>query len=101
MKLSWTKESLVRLQEIEEYIARDNLQSAINFVDRLISTAETIPNNPEKGRIVPELSIEKIREIIYKKYRIVYLIKDKSIEILTIFEGHQLLKKDALLKLSK
>jgi addiction module RelE/StbE family toxin len=98
MKLSWTKESLIRLHEIEEYISRDNIQSAINFVDKLISAAETIPNNPEKGRIVPELSIEKIREIIYKKYRIVYLIKDKSVEILTIFEGHQLLRKDELLK---
>ena len=99
MKLTWTKESLIRLQEIEEYISRDNLQNAINFVDKLISAAETIPDNPEKGRIVPELSIEKIREIIYKKYRVVYLIKDKSIEILTVFEGHQLLKKDALLNL--
>ena len=98
MKLSWTKESLVRLQEIEEYISQDNIQSAINFIDKLISVAETIPNNPEKGRIVPELSIEKIREIIYKKYRIVYLVKAKSIEILTVFEGHKLLRKDELLK---
>ena len=31
MKLSWTKESLVRLQEIEEYISQDNIQSAINL----------------------------------------------------------------------
>ena len=98
MKLSWTKESLVRLQEIEEYISQDNIQDAINFVDKLITIAETIPVNPEKGRIVPELSIGKIREILYKNYRIVYLIKDKSIEILTVFEGHQLLKKEELLR---
>ena len=68
--------------------------AAVEFVDKLISIAETITANPEKGRIVPELSIEFIRELLYKNYRIVYLIKKKSIDILTVFEGHQLLKKE-------
>jgi toxin ParE1/3/4 len=98
MKLYWTKEALIRLQEIEEYISRDNPQIAIEFTDKLISISETIPDNPEKGRIVPELSIEQIREILYKGFRIVYYLKEASIEILTIFEGHQLLKKEKILK---
>lgn len=96
MKLLWTKESLLRLQEIEEYIARDNVTTAINFVDKLITTAESILDNPEKGRVVPEISISNIREIINKNYRIVYIIKPKSIEILTVFEGHRLLKKEEI-----
>lgn len=92
MKLLWTKESLIRLQEIEEYISLDNPVVAIEFVDKLISLAETLLNNPEKGRIGPELSLENIRELLYKNYRIAYLIKKSSIDILTVFEGHQLLK---------
>ena len=98
MKLYWTKEASVRLQEIEEFISRDNPQVAIEFTDKLISISETIPDNPEKGRIVPELSIEQIREILFKGYRIVYYRKETSIEILTVFEGHQLLKKEEILK---
>ncbi len=98
MKIFWTKEALLRLQEIEEYISRDNPAAAIEFVDKLISAAETIAEHPEKGRIVPELSIEKIREILYKNYRIVYLVRKKSIDILTVFEGHQLLKKEEIVK---
>jgi toxin ParE1/3/4 len=98
MKLFWTKEASVRLQEIEEFIARDNPEIAIEFTDKLISISETIPENPEKGRIVPELAIEQIREILYKGYRIVYHRKETSIDILTVFEGHQLLKRETILK---
>ena len=102
MKLFWTKEALIRLQEIEEFISKDNPKIAIEFTDKLISISETIPQNPEKGRVVPELAMEQIRELLYKGYRIVYLRKEKSIEILTVFEGHQLLnKKDILKGLSK
>ena len=98
MKIFWAKEALLRLQEIEEYIARDNSIAASEFVDKLISLAETIVDHPEKGRIVPELSIENIRELLHRNYRIVYLVKKNSVDILTVFEGHQLLKKDEISK---
>jgi addiction module RelE/StbE family toxin len=98
MKIFWTKEALLRLQEIEEYISRDNPIGAIEFVDKLITVAETIIDNPKKGRIVPELSLENIRELLYQNYRIVYLVKKNSVDILTVFEGHQLLKKEEIFK---
>ena len=98
MKIFWTKEALLRLQDIEEYISRDNHIVAIEFVDKLISLAETLIDNPEKGRLVPELSMENIRELLHKHYRIVYLVKKSSVEILTVFEGHQLLNKEEILK---
>jgi toxin ParE1/3/4 len=98
VKIFWTKESLIRLQEIEECISIDNPEAAIEFVDELISLAETLLDNPEKGRVVPELLFENIRELLYKNYRIVYLIKKNSIEILTVFEGHQLLKREEIIK---
>jgi toxin ParE1/3/4 len=98
MKLTWTREALFRLQEIEKYISRDNPQTAIEFVNKIISIAETIPGNPEKGRIVPELSFEQIRELLYKNYRIVYHRKKSIIEILTVFEGHQLLKNEEVIR---
>ena len=48
MKIFWTKEALLRLQEIEEYISRDNPIGAIEFVDKLITVAETMIDNPKK-----------------------------------------------------
>jgi toxin ParE1/3/4 len=98
MKIFWTKEALLRLQEIEEYISKDNPIGAIEFVDKLITIAETIIDNPRKGRMVPELSLENIRELLHQNYRIVYLLKKNSVDILTVFEGHQLLKKEEIFK---
>ena len=94
MKIFWTKEALIRLQEIEDYISRDNPIAAIELVDKLISVAESIIENPEKERIVPEISLEKIRELMHRNHRIVYLVMKNSIDILTVFEWHQLLKKE-------
>ncbi len=101
MKIVWTKEALIRLQEIENFISQNNPQKAIEFVDTLINKAERIVDNPRRGRIVPELSIEQIREIIFKNYRIVNLLKRKSINILTVFEGHRLFRREEIIKKKK
>ncbi len=98
MKLLWTEKAISDLNEIEKFIARDNLDIAIKFVDKLIDKADTLAENHKKGRVVPELSIEQIREIIYKNYRIVYLLKKNSIDILTVFESHKLLREDEIIK---
>ena len=91
MKINWTKEAMINLQQIEDYISSDNPNTAIRLIDKLISLANDLSNFPQKGRIVPELSIDRIREIIYKNYRLVYVIKKSSITILTVFESHKLL----------
>jgi plasmid stabilization system protein ParE len=44
---------------------------------------------PEMGRTVPELPGTGLREIIEGRYRIVYRIKAKGIQIITVFEGHR------------
>jgi len=41
--------------------------------------------------MVPEISNPDIRELIFQKYRAVYKLKEKRIEILTVFEGQKLL----------
>jgi len=97
LKIIWSKESLRRLIEIEQFIAKDNPERAVKFIDRLIDRAETIRDFPFKSRVVPEFSINEIREVFEKTYRIVYKISENQIEILTVFEGRRLLKPDELL----
>jgi len=92
MKLLWTNEALNRLIEIEDYISEDSPQRAQKFTNQIINKAESLKKHPKKGRIVPEFSIPEIRELIYKNYRIVYIIKEESLEILTVFESHRLIR---------
>ena len=96
MTVIWTREALEKLNEIEEFIGTDSPKRAEVFINYLIERGETISQNPKIGRIVPEILNPEIREIIVKKYRIVYRIKKETIEILTVFEGHRLLRIDEL-----
>lgn len=92
MTLTWTREALENLSLIDAFISRDNPDRAEIFISEIIGYAETLVQNPRIGRIVPELSNTDIRELILKKYRIVYRIQKDTIEILTVFEGHKLLE---------
>ena len=97
MKLKWTDEALAQLIEIEEFIAKDSPARAAIFVDQLIEHAEdSLPDNPQIGRTVSEIANPAIRELIFKKYRIVYRLTGNSIEILSVFEGHRQLRVDEI-----
>jgi len=93
MSVTWSREAGENLVDIEEFIAHDSVERAIRFVDALIDHAEAIlSGNPRSGRSVPEICNPDIRELIYRGYRIVYRLNGDRIEILTVFEGHRLLR---------
>lgn len=96
MQVVWTHEALEKLSEIEEYISKDSQERAVKFVNYLIDQGETLKDHPKIGRVVPEVGNESIRELIAKKYRIIYRVFEKRIEILTVFEGHRLLRIEEL-----
>ena len=96
MKLIWTREALEKLSEIETFIAQDSPERAERFVNYLINRGELLIKNPRIGRVVPEIANPTIREIIVKKYRIVYYLHEKQISILTVFEGHRQLRIDEI-----
>jgi toxin ParE1/3/4 len=93
MSVTWSQEAGENLVDIEEFIARDSIERAVQFVDALIDHTEAIlSDNPRSGRTVPEIGNPSIRELIYRGYRIVYRLNGDRIEILTVFEGHRLLR---------
>jgi len=96
MKIRWSQEALDRLIEIEEYISKNSRDRAIKFVDQIIEHADLLSDKPRMGRTAPELANPDIRELVFKRYRIVYRLKANCIEILTVFEGHRRLRIDEI-----
>ncbi|MBA4366376.1 MAG: plasmid stabilization protein [Desulfobacterium sp.] len=94
MKIIWTQEALERLIKIEDYISTDSPERALRFINQLIEHTSLLSDQPHLRRTVPEIARVKIRELIFKKYRIVYRLTENDIEILTVFEGHMLLRID-------
>jgi toxin ParE1/3/4 len=97
MKILWTREALRQLTEIEDFIVKDNMARAAKFVDEIAAHAESVlPGEPRIGRTAPEISNPAIGELMFKRYRIVYRANKNNVEILSVFEGHRLLRVDEI-----
>ncbi len=70
----WKGPALQRLEEIANFIKRNNPERASSFIEELIATTEQIEQFPFSGSVVPENAA--FRQIIHAGYRIVYLIPD-------------------------
>lgn len=90
MKVEWSPLALDRVTDIARYIAKDNPGAAERWVDELFEAVERLADFPESGRVVPEVGVRRIRELIFGAYRVIYSVKDK-VEILTVRRGSQLL----------
>ena len=96
MKVTWTEQAWARLLEIERFVARDDPRAAARLVDKLIDQGDALAEHPERGRRLPELPESGSRELIVGNDRIVYRRAPKAVEVLTVFEGHRLLRPDEL-----
>ena len=96
MPAEWSPEALADLEDICAYIARDNLQAAEAWIDRLISKADKVSAHPRAGRVVPEIEDPDIREVFLKSYRIIYRVEPQRIVVLTVLEGHRRLRASGL-----
>ena len=91
VKIIWSEKALKDIEEIVSYISKDSELYAVNFASKIISSIDALKLFPEMGRVVPEYHDPKIREIIYRNYRIVYQVTERAVEIVTVFHGSTLI----------
>ena len=80
-----------QLKHIIEYIAQDKPSASMNFKNKLKENINLIPNNPYKYEQSQYFDDKSIRDMIFKKYTIVYRVKPikYEIEILRIFNQNK------------
>ena len=71
-KIAWSPASRDDLRDIVRFIALDNAERAESFAYELMAKTDALQEHPELGRSVPECRDPRIREIIFRPYRIVY-----------------------------
>lgn len=87
--LAWSPEAAEDVEHIALYIERDSIHYARAVASRIVATAESIPENPELGRIVPEIGDPSYRERFVHKYRVIYHLESERILIAAVIHGHQ------------
>lgn len=90
-KIIWTATALSDLDSIAEYISADSIFYAKQFVQKILLAADKLEKHPELGKVVPELPQHNYREILFKRYRIIYRSEANVVYIISVHHSARLL----------
>jgi plasmid stabilization system protein ParE len=82
-------EAIEDVEAIAAYIQRNSPWYAKAVVSKLVETAESIPEYPQLGRVVPELGDANIRERLVHRYRLIYRLEQNRVVLAAIIHGRQ------------
>jgi len=82
-----TKDVDLDLNEIQDYIARDNPTAAANTIDKIISACNLLNTNPLSGHLRDDITSKKVRFWRVKSYLIIYSTETKPITIVRVLNG--------------
>jgi plasmid stabilization system protein ParE len=80
----WASEDLVF---VAEHISRDSETYAATVVRELVAAARSLRAFAERGRRVPEYDDPSVRELIVRRYRLVYRVHPERVDVLRIIHG--------------
>ena len=90
MKVRWTEKASAYVLAIYAYIAEHSETYADAVYARIVDRAETqVAKYPLSGSIVAEYGRNDIREVIVHSFRLVYLVLQDELRVLTVIHGAQ------------
>ena len=92
MKLSFSDASLVDLESISDWIAKENPDRARSFVRELQASCVGILQYPEKHPLIELLPDKKMRRKVYGSYLIFYVVLKQGVTISRILHGSRYLE---------
>jgi len=93
VKIEFTESAILDLEDIKSYYLEQQVPHiGDKFISDIINHIETLPSNPEIGRLVPEFQMPHIKEIIHSPFRVVYTLNDTSIQIIRVWRSERLMK---------
>ncbi len=81
----WRPQALRDLEAIESYYLDIAPDFAPLFIAGAFKAAAQLAAFPRLGRVVPEIGDDSIREIIYRQYRLIYVVIGDTPEVLTVY----------------
>jgi len=94
-RVIWSPQALEDLSAIRDFIAADAPRTAQRFIQRIFESVERLKRHPLSGAVVPELRLKEFREILLKRYRIIYRVRsNEDVEIVTVYHGARILDLD-------
>ena len=86
-RVVWTPSARDCLDAILEYIADVAPEATEKVLDGILNTAASLDVYATRGRVVPELRDEAIREVFAFRYRIIYRVASNEVQLLAVIHG--------------
>ncbi len=83
-KIKWTEQSKNDLAKIKEYIASDSLFQAERIIKLIYSSVQKLTSYPEIGMVIYISEKYKVRRVLIKSYRLIYVFHSDTIFILSV-----------------
>lgn len=96
--VKWTDHAKAQLHHIYQYISQDSPFYAKWVTKALVKKTIGLDVLPRKGRKVPELNEDAVRELSLYSYRIIYELKAGHIEVLAVIHKRQDLQGEEILR---
>lgn len=88
----WSDSAIKDINNILDYIELDNPGASYAIYMKIKERLVFLETNPKIGRILPELDkLDKnnYREIVYRRWRIIYRINDSLVRIIAIIDSRR------------
>lgn len=69
------------------YISADSPTAAIKLLETALDVGASLAVQAERGRVVPEFGAETVRELFVFKYRLMYELTPKEVQIVAFVQG--------------
>ncbi len=97
--VKWTAHAKSQVRHIHNYIAQDSPIYARRVSEELVKKTIGLDELPRKGRKVPELNDNVVRELSLYSYRVLYEIKSEHlIEVLAVIHKRRHLEAEDILR---
>jgi len=86
-RVAWTEVAWRDLERVADYLAEDSPAYAAALVRRVRDAARSLTEMPKRGRVVPEMDHEAVRELILSSYRLIYEVRGDDVYVLALVHG--------------
>jgi toxin ParE1/3/4 len=94
----WSEPAKADIRSIHDSIAHGSRHYARKVVQDIVAKADNLDELPRRGRVVPELGNEAIRELSLYSYRILYEIRAQNVFVLTVIHKRRDLQPEMIEK---
>jgi len=86
-RVVWAPHARTSLGEAIDFVSEESPEGALRVLEQALAAANSLGTLSERGRVVPELNDQRIREVFVFRYRLLYEVHPQEVRIVAFLHG--------------